>query len=111
MITRDEMIADCAEDIAAGRERCLSTSDVIDILIDESRIEPHHIAALLSSDPDIRMDAASAIRKMVEGEASRFFRENDDGIAYIDDRMAEERRYADDDRAYEMAHDREMGAE
>jgi hypothetical protein len=93
-MNRKKIIEEVADDISCGITHYVSTADIIDWMMDEGKISPATVAGLLSIDQDVRLECSYNLRQLVEAEAVNFFTNNDRGIEYIDqciaDRQAEE---------------------
>jgi hypothetical protein len=96
-MSRKELIEEMADDITVGINRCVSMTDIIDWMMDDTTIDPALIAGLVSTSEDVRIDCRYRLLKMVKREAVNFFTTNDIGILYIDDKIAERQAEEDED--------------
>ena len=103
MNARTTLIDGLANDIscghAAGR---YDAAFFLDSLIDAGRVSAVDVAVLLTCDQlsDKHIDTSDRLRLMLQKEAIEFFTTHDDGILYIDDKLAEDERDSAVDRAY-----------
>ena len=101
-MNRKELIAEMADDITVGINRCVSMTDIIDWMMDDNTIDPALIAGLVSTNEDIRIDRRYRLLNIVRREAINFFTTNDIGIFYIDDKLAERQAEEDEDAKERM---------
>ena len=99
---RNEIIAEMADDITVGITRCVSMTDIIDWMMDDTTIDPALIAGLVSTNEDIRIDCRYRLLNIVRREAVNFFNTNNIGIIYIDDELAERKAEEDEDAKERM---------
>ena len=89
MTTRKDLIDDIAGDIAEGYSNGkFDAAYFLDSLMDDRQVEAHHVAILLNGG-HAEYDVEKRIREMVKAAAVSFFSEDDRGIDYISDRLAE----------------------
>lgn len=101
-MTRTQLIAEIAEDIASGFQKHVVTrADVMDILYNEERLKMPEIERLMSMDDDVRAEARAVIEAKVKVGAIDYLRNVDRGMLYIDDKMSEAERERQADEEFE----------
>lgn len=102
-MSRKEIIEEMADDITVGLKRCVSMTDIIDWMLDDTTIDPALIAGLVSTSEDVRIDCRYRLLNIVRREAINFFNTDDRGIEFIDDMVAERQSEEDEDAKERMA--------
>ena len=100
-MTRTELIAELAQDIAEGNHMTkFGRAFFLDTLMDSGRVSPDFVDVLLDKRHEAHYSVIDSIIEMVKIDATRFLTDDPRGQDYISDRLAEIERANAEDRAF-----------